>query len=178
VDDLVSQQVLLALEPAALELSVQARQDIARERERTHRLWKQRLERARFEAERAARQYDAVEPENRLVVRTLEQRWEEALQRERQLGEEYDRFVRESPPQLTAAEQKLIASLSSNIPALWEGETTTSADRKTIVRFLIERVVVTRKNDSELLDVTIHWTGGHVSRHEVSRRVLRFEQLS
>jgi DNA invertase Pin-like site-specific DNA recombinase len=178
VDDLISQQVLLALEPAALELSAQTRQDVERERERTHRLWKQRLERARYEVERAARQYDAVEPENRLVVRTLERRWEEALERERLLREEYDRFVRQSPTRLTAAEQNLIASLSTNIPAIWDAAPTSPVDRKTIVRHFIERVVVTRENDSELMDVTIHWAGGCTSQHEVSRRVLQFEQLS
>jgi hypothetical protein len=178
LDDLVSQQVLSALAPAALELSLQAREDIERERERMHRLWKQRLERAHYEAERAARQYDAVDPENRLVARTLEQRWEAALERERALQEEHDRFLRESPPQLTATEKELIASLSANIPALWEATTTSAADRKAIARHLIERVVVTRVNESELLDVTIRWAGGYVSQHEVSRRLARFEQLS
>ena len=73
--------VLRALEPAALELSLKAVEDIDRERERLHRHWEQQLERARYEAERAERQYQAVEPENRLVARTLERRWEEALRR-------------------------------------------------------------------------------------------------
>ncbi|MCI0542107.1 MAG: recombinase family protein [Verrucomicrobiales bacterium] len=176
VDQLVSQQLLRALEPASLELSVQASQDVQRERDRMQQLWKQRLERAHYETERAARQYDAVEPENRLVARTLEKRWEEAIHRERELQEEHDRSVRESPAQLTNGEKGLIASLSSDIPALWEASS--HADRKVIVRHLVECVVVTRQNDSELMDVTIHWTGGYVSQHEVSRRVQRFEQLS
>jgi len=176
VDQLVSQQVLRALEPASLSLSVQASEDMQHDRDQMHRLWKQRLERAHYEAERAARQYEAVEPENRLVARTLERRWEEALQRERELQEEHHRFVRSSPPQLTVGERELIASLSSDIPALWEASE--PADRKVIVRHLVERVVATRQNDSELIGVSIHWVGGYVSQHEVSRRVLRFEQLS
>ena len=72
VDDLVARQVLRALEPAALELSLQAAQDVRQERDRLHRHWEQQLERARYESERAERQYHAVEPENRLVARTLE----------------------------------------------------------------------------------------------------------
>ena len=98
VDQLVSQQVLRALEPATLELSLKAIQDIHQEREQLHRHWKQRLERASYEAERAERQYQAVEPENRLVARSLERQWEEALRKRRDIEEEYDRFLKERPP--------------------------------------------------------------------------------
>src|SRR5438132_9418687 len=95
LDDLVGQQVLRALEPAALELSLQAMQQVQQERQRLHSHWQQRLERARYEAQRAERQYQAVEPENRLVARTLEQRWEESLRTQRALQEQYERFQRE-----------------------------------------------------------------------------------
>src|SRR5215472_4433560 len=70
IDELVSQQVLQALEPAALELSLQALQQVHQERERLHQQWDQRLERTAQQAQRAERQYQAVEPENRLVART------------------------------------------------------------------------------------------------------------
>ena len=79
IDALVAEQVLRALEPAALELSLQALHQVQRERERLHRPWQQRREWAAQQAERAARQYHAVEPENRLVARSLERAWEEAL---------------------------------------------------------------------------------------------------
>ena len=74
VDELVTQQVLRALEPAALDLSLQAAMDIQRERECLHQHRRQRLERAEYDTQRAERQYQSVEPENRLVARTLEQR--------------------------------------------------------------------------------------------------------
>jgi hypothetical protein len=82
VDERVAQQVLHAREPAALELSCRTLEDVQRERARLDKHWKQRLERARSEAPEAERRYRAVEPENRLVARTLEQRWEEALRAE------------------------------------------------------------------------------------------------
>ena len=119
VDDLVAQQVLRALEPATLELSLKAIEDVHRERERIHRHWRQRLERATYEAERAERQYQAVEPENRLVARSLERQWEEALRRRRDLGEEYDRFSKEQPPQLSEDQRARILALSGDLPALW-----------------------------------------------------------
>ena len=68
IDDLVTRQVLLALEPAALELSLRAIEDVQQERQRLHLHWKQRLERASYEVQRAERRYQAVEPENRLVA--------------------------------------------------------------------------------------------------------------
>ena len=79
LDQFVVQQVLAALEPAALELSLTAAQQLERERADLERLWQQRRERAAYSAERAGRQYRLAEPENRLVVRQLEREWEERL---------------------------------------------------------------------------------------------------
>jgi DNA invertase Pin-like site-specific DNA recombinase len=177
IDELVAAQVLRALEPAALELSLKAIADIEQDRARLHRHWKQKLERARYEAQRAERQYQATEPENRLVARTLERRWEEALNTQRQLEEEYDRFAREELRQLGTEERARILALSRDIPALWNAPATTAADRKEIVRHLVEKVVVHVQFDSEYVDIMIHWQGGFTSQHEVVRPVLRFEQL-
>src|SRR5262249_47899439 len=125
LDQLVALLVLTALEPATLELSLGAGDNLRREREQLDRHWQQRLERARYEADRAARQYHAVEPENRLVVRELERRWEQALKVVRDVEEQYDRFRRERPAELTAADRALIMSLASDIPTLWQAPTTT-----------------------------------------------------
>jgi DNA invertase Pin-like site-specific DNA recombinase len=177
IDDLVSRQVLRALGPAALELSLQAIDGIQQERGRLHRHWEQQLERARYESERAERQYQAVEPENRLVARTLEQRWEGALRDQRRLEDEYDRFLRAQPARLSQAERTRILALSGDIPALWAAPGTTASDRKEIVRLLVERVVVHVRNDSEYADAIIHWRGGFTSRHEVVRPVRVYAQL-
>jgi DNA invertase Pin-like site-specific DNA recombinase len=177
VDDLVARQVLVALEPAALELSLQAARDLGQERDRLHRHWEQQLERARYESARAERQYQVIEPENRLVARTLERRWEEALNNQRQLEEEYDRFRREQPPRLSEGELARIAALSRDIPALWLAAETTSAERKEIIRLLIERVVVHVRKETEYVATNIHWRGGFTSTHEVVRPVQRFEHL-
>jgi len=94
------------LEPGALELSLSAAGQIQEERERLHGHWKHRLERAGYEADRAARQYHAVEPENRLVARELERRWDESLQAERRLEEDYHRFQSEQPRDFSSEDQK------------------------------------------------------------------------
>src|SRR5256885_14157371 len=84
-------RVLLALEPAALELSLTATERVEQERAELDRLWQQRRERAAYEVERAARQYQTVEPEHRLVARTLERAWEEKPLAQQPLDEGYHR---------------------------------------------------------------------------------------
>jgi DNA invertase Pin-like site-specific DNA recombinase len=177
VDELVAQQVLRALEPAALDLSLQAASEIQGERARLHQHWRQRLERAQYESERAERQYQSVEPENRLVARTLEQRWEDSLRQQREAREEYDRFVASTPATLSDAEADRIRAAAQNISALWNGPQMTSQDRKTIVRCLVDHVVVHVEQNSEHVDVTIHWHGGFTSQHQVVRPVGRYTQL-
>lgn len=177
VDDLVAAQVLGALTPAALELSNKAVADLQKERARLERHWCQQLERARYDAERAERQYRGVEPENRLVARTLETAWEEALQAEARLKEDYDRFVRTGPQPLSAEQRARIRALADDIPSLWEAPTTTAADRKEVVRCLVERVVVQVRQGSAHVAVTIHWRGGFITEHEVMRPVRRYEHL-
>ena len=158
-------------------MSCRALEDVQRDRARLDKHWKQRLERARYEAEDAERRYRAVDPENRLVARSLEQRWEETLRAERQVRDDYDRFLREQPPQLSSEERARIAALSSDLTALWHAPGTTHQDRKEIVRHLVEKVVVHVENNSEYVDVTIHWQGGFTSQHEVVRPVRSYEQL-
>ena len=81
--------------------------------------WRQTLERAEYEADRARRQYDAVDPENRLVARELERQWEQKLAERQRLEEEYARFQHEQPRHLTAADRERIRRWRPTCPALW-----------------------------------------------------------
>ena len=121
VDRLIEALVLRAVEPAGLELSLRAAERIERDREGLHRHWKQALERAGYESARARRQYDAVDPENRLVARELERQWEQRLGERRQLEEKYARFRHERPRHLTAADRERITAPAADLPALWRG---------------------------------------------------------
>ena len=177
LDELVAQQLLRALEPATLELSLGAAEDLQRERQRLALHWRQQLERAHYEAQQAERRYRAVDAENRLAARTLEQQWEQALRDERQRQEEYDRFVQQRPLELTAGEKDRIRALASDLPALWQSAATGVVDRKEILRCLIERVVVGVQGNTEFVDVTIHWAGGFVSQHRIERPVAEYQQM-
>ncbi len=177
VDDLVKSQIMRALEPAAVELSLKAIENVQHERQRLSRHWEQRLERATYEVQRAERQFQAVEPENRLVARTLERQWEETLRAQRDLREEYDRFLNEQPPRLTEEERERIIAASADIPTLWDAPETTAKDRKEIIRLLTERVAVEVRANSERGEVLITWRGGQTTRHELVRTVSRYESL-
>ena len=177
LDDLVAREVLRALEPAALDLSLRAIEGAERERKRLHDQWRQALERARQDVERAERLYHSVEPENRLVARTLEARWEEALKRRRQVEEDYHRFLASLPATLSESDRRRIRSMSASVAALWHASGTTASDRKEIVRCVVERVIVVADRATELNDVAIVWHGGVTTRHQVARPVGRYEQL-
>jgi len=157
-------------EVTALELATQVLKAI-RERNRLDTHWQQKLQRACYDVELAERRYRAVDPTNRLVAGTLETQWEQSLSADRELQNEYDRFQQTSPTALTDMDRERIHALSSDIPTLWNTTATTHADRKEMVRCLVDRVIVHVRCDSEYVDATIHWKGGYTSQHEFARPV-------
>jgi DNA invertase Pin-like site-specific DNA recombinase len=178
LDDLVSEQILAALQPQALQLSLVAVADLEQERARLHRHHQQELERANYQADRARRQYQAVEPENRLVARELERAWNEAMLQQQQVQASYDQFRRTQPTGLTDAEREQIAALAEDIPALWHAATTTAGERQEIARLLLQSVSVEVQGQSEEVQVRLTWKGGHVSAHVFTRSVDRYAHRS
>lgn len=160
LDNEIVRLAMLALEPSALSVSCQVANDVEHQREASETLWNQRLERAAFEAERAARQFHAVEPEHRLVARNLEDAWEEKLRVQCELQEQYERFLQEQPQPLTAKDQARIEQLAADVPALWNAATTTDADRKEILREIIDHIVVDVEGATEWVEARVHWAGG------------------
>jgi hypothetical protein len=178
LDDDVARLLLEALQPASIGLSLQAGNDIRRERKRAADDWQHRLARSAYECERARRQYTAVEPEHRLVASDLERRWNEALVEHERLQLEHRRFEQAQPRELTSEEQQQIEQLAHDIPALWHHRHTTPEDRQTIARILLERVVLTVEDNSENVDVEIRFAGGFVARRKHRRPVQTYEQRS
>lgn len=178
LDDEVVRLALLALTPSALEVGLRVASDLQGQFEQAEGQWRRRLERARFEAERARRQYDAVEPENRLVARTLEAAWEQKLVVLRELSDEHEHFLHRQPRVLTGEEQAEIRRLAADLPALWSAASTTDADRKEILRQVIEEVVVTVEGRTEWCEARIRWAGGGETRTRLRRPVASLEQLA
>jgi DNA invertase Pin-like site-specific DNA recombinase len=178
LDKIIEKSILETMQPCALEISLKAAEDLEQNRKQNLNYWQQRLERTQYETQRAYRQYNSVEPENRLVVRTLEKKWEEALSAETKLKQDYDSYLTIQPTILSTKEREQIRKLASDIPMLWNSSTTTQAQRKNIIRILIERVIVTIKDNTEKVQVEIHWAGGHKTSKIFDRPVAKIEQLS
>ena len=176
LDELVAGQLLAAVEPVALEASLAAVASVERERGELALQWQLKRERAAYDAERAARQYRACEPENRLVARELERRWEDALKQQRLLDDEFERWRRSAPAELDDAGRSAIRALAADLPAVWSAASTTPAERRRIARLLLDRVVVTVDKDSERVDAVLHWVGGAVRSHAITRPVNCYSQ--
>jgi excisionase family DNA binding protein len=116
------------------------------------------LEQARYEAHRARRQYDAVDPDNRLVAAELEQRWNERLLAVRALEDERDALAARAEMALTQAERERLLALGADVERAWQSAGATPATRKRIIRTLIEEIVVRVEDDA--LDLVIRWAGG------------------
>jgi hypothetical protein len=178
LEQLVSAQVLEVVTPASLELSTRAAAECERERATLDRHWKLRLQRAAEDASRAFRQYNAVDPEHRLVAHALERGWEDALLAQRTLEEEYHRFQRTQPTRLSAAERALIERLAHDLPALWQAPQTSVTEKRQVMRILLERAVVWAPASTQEVKVQLHWTGGTVTEHHVTRPVSSWKQMA
>jgi hypothetical protein len=178
VDAVVEALVLRALEPSVLELSLAVASDLEQARACEEKLWRERLERARYEVERARRQYDAVEPENRLVARTLECTLEERLAAEQKLKEDHDRAHAARPATLSDKERSAIRALATDLPKLWNNPTTTNEQRKEVVRQLVDEARLNVEGDSERVTLTMRWAGGHETTTTLTRPVAKLSQLS
>lgn len=178
LDRFVSRMVIEAIRPSSLELSLEAAERMEEERAELHVLWRDRLERAGYEAERAARQYHLAEPENRLVARALEREWEEKLAAKKELEEDFRRFEQSRPRVLSHEEREAIRGLAADVPALWNAPETTDADRKKILRQVVERVVVDVEGNTEKVRLGLRWAGGRQTGAAFVRPVAKLAQLS
>jgi DNA invertase Pin-like site-specific DNA recombinase len=171
VDAAVEALVLAALAPDRLAVALAAVEELAAEDRALGRQWQLRVERARYEAQRAERQYQACEPENRLVARTLEQQWEQALRRVEQVEQEAAAWRRQQAPGLDAAGRDAILALGEDLPALWRASTTTPADRKRLLRLVVRDVALDQSRAVGQTWVQVNWQTGASTEHWVRRRV-------
>src|SRR5208337_3488102 len=107
-----------------------------------------------------------------------EKDWEAALSEQARLLADHERFLHERPEAPTAAELAAIQDLTQDLPALWRAETTTRQERQTIVRLLLERVIVSVVDASEQVNLECHWQGGNRTTHRLVRPVARLKALS
>lgn len=168
-DEVVSRQLLRVVQPAAVETAVVAnRQEETRQDEVLAALMRD-LEAARYAASRAWKQYDAADPENRLVADELEHRWDRALERVRELELRIDshRAHRSAEPPATLEE---FESLAEDLEAVWNAAETDVRLKKRVVRTLIREVVADVDSEAGEIILIVHWRGGTHTELRLPRR--------
>jgi hypothetical protein len=173
VDQAISDAFLAVIRPAELDAVLALSEEFDREQAQIERQWQLRLERARYDAERARRHYDLCEPENRLVARELEHRWNEQLRAVVELEEEYRLEHARGLTPLSEDERTLLRSLVSDLPTLWRVAATTMEERKRLLRCLIQEVVLLRDDGAKaapgITTIRIGWRSGAWSELPVQR---------
>jgi DNA invertase Pin-like site-specific DNA recombinase len=168
IDQAVADTLLKALTPAAVEATQVALQQLEADQDAALNQWRMAVERARYEAERAERQYRAVEPENRLVARGLETEWEKRLRELAAAEAELHRREQQRPRALSQEEKEKIRSLGSDLSKVWSAPTTTDRDRKELLRTLLEEVIVTVDRPEHRAHLTLRWRGGALAELDLS----------
>ena len=171
IDREIERVVLEALTPDNLAIALAAMNEVEREDLALQKQWQLRLERARYEVERARRQYEAVEPENRLVARNLETQWEEKLRGLEHIERDYESWRRREQLTVTADDREQILALAQDLPAIWSAPTTTAADRKQLLRLLIDSVLLDNGRQVGQTWLQINWRTGATTEHWARRRV-------
>lgn len=169
VDEAIRREVLRVLTPGAIAAACRVADAGIQEHAVVRQAVELELREARYEAERARRQYDAVEPEHRLVAGTLERRWNAALSRVHELEERIAALTadaeREVPPDRDA-----LLRLAADFPRVWDHPSTDIRTRNRIVRLLIEEIVVkVLPGAREQIELTIHWKGGRHTQLVIPR---------
>jgi DNA invertase Pin-like site-specific DNA recombinase len=167
VDAAVAQRFLEAIQPAQLAVSLAALDEVEARARQIDRQWQLRLERARYEAELARRRYLAVEPEHRLVARSLERDWNAKLAEGERLEREYATLPSPTARLVSPDERRRILTLAQDLPAIWHAPTTTPAERKQLLRCLIKDVTLTKQ--ATTIHLGIRWQTEAVTTVEIPR---------
>jgi hypothetical protein len=169
VDDAVAAKILRVVEPAAVEAARQVQRQELKERDEVREALGRDLAAARFAADRALRQYDATDPQNRLVAAELELRWNLTLERVTDLQQRIDDHDRQRPaPASTRPED--FTSLASDLPTVWSDPATDARLKKRIVRTLINEVIADIEPQAGEIVLLLHWAGGIHTELRVPRR--------
>lgn len=170
IDRAVAELFLEAAQPPQLELSLAVTREVERQAGELEQQWKLRLERARYAARLAERRYMAVDPDNRVVARTLENAWEETLREVERLDQAWDETRRVKKVELSEADRAEILALASNLRLVWAASTTTNIQRKTMLRLLVRQVALAPIEVPERATrIQVQWSTGAITETTTAR---------
>ena len=169
IDAAISTEVLRVLKPLGIDAAVKAIEAQTCETSAAQRQLELSLQQARYEAAHARRQYDVVDPANRLVAGELERRWNEALQTVNKIEGEIADILARRPPPLGEQERQQLMQLGVDLERAWSHPAATAATRKRILRAALNEIVVRR--EGAVIDAVLHWQGGDHTALQVKQRL-------
>jgi DNA invertase Pin-like site-specific DNA recombinase len=171
VDEAVAKLFLEAMNPAEIELGLAVVRETERQAGEIERQWQLRRERIRYEARLAERRYKAIDPDNRVVARTLEREWNDKLAEIEEFDREHQQVRQREKIELTNEDRARIVSLAKDLPAVWNAETTTHAERKNLLRMVVREVTLSPVDvPRRLTRVQVLWQTGATSDFTVPRK--------
>jgi len=174
IDQAVVVCFLEAIEPAHLEVALSALDQVEARAKQVDHQWQRQIERAQYEADLARRRYKAVDPDNRLVARSLEREWNEKLAAVEKLEREHVLLPKPAALSLTTAQREQIRQLAHDLPALWHAPTTTFVERKQLMRWLIKDVTLSKRGN--VIDVAIRWQTEALTSLAIPRYKMSWEE--
>ena len=163
VDRVVVTAFLQAIEPASIEIALAAMEQLEEQRTALAQQWAQQLERARYSVTLAQTRYEQVDPTMRLVAAQLERHWEEKLTALNQLEQQWLEVQTQELAPLSPEDEATIRQLANNLPALWGAETTTSQERKRLLRTLIRDITLNSRKQEGTTTIYVTWQSGATS---------------
>ena len=177
IDEAVAHAFLEAIAPAGIEAALMAEKNIEADHEAALAQWRLQVERARYETECSERRYRSVEPENRLVARTLEAEWETRLSELASAQAELERRQHQHSGPITDEQRTRIRALATDLRRAWEAPTTTDRDRKELLQTLLDEVNLAVAPAESKAHLTLRWRGGAISELDLGLRSRRIPPI-
>jgi hypothetical protein len=160
LDEAVARRILSALVPAQVEIALAAVAELEQRDQALDHQWQLKIQRAEYEGQLAQRRFEEVDPANRLVAATLEQRWEHALQELEGLRQQHRQYQEKQTPPWSPEQQTQVRLLANDLPQLWHSATTTAKDRKRILRVLLKDITLEKQPATHQAILHLRWQGG------------------
>ncbi|MFY0583590.1 zinc ribbon domain-containing protein [Cystobacter fuscus] len=171
IDEAVAHLFLETVQPPEIELGLAITREVEHQAQEVERQWRLRLERARYEAQLAERRYKAVDPDNRVVARTLEREWNQKLGELESLEREHQQVLRREKVELTSQDRARLLELAKDLSYVWHARSTTNAERKNLLRILVREVVLSPVDVPERgIHIQLLWQTGTCSELSIARR--------
>ncbi|MFP3022033.1 MAG: recombinase family protein [Wolbachia sp.] len=167
IDKIVVEKALTAMEPAQIEIAVKAFEELEQRGHMLDKQWQMKIERADYQAQLAQKRYEEVDPSNRLVAGTLEKHWNEALTALEEVRTQYAEYKEKNTFIVTQQQKEQVLALAKDLPRLWHAASTSTKDRKRILRLLIKDITVKKLSNEQKATLQIRWQTDQIESLEV-----------